>query len=298
MTYLAIEVGDQAVKYALITATGQIVVKGDQVTHDHDAASFVAGLAALITRHAADIEGVGLALPAVVDCQQGTVLTSGALPFLAGVPLAARLSRTLGKLPISIENVGNAAAYAEKWQGHLAGVCNGAMVMLGTGVGAAVFLNDRLYHGSHYVGGKPSFMVIDATNPDRIGQTAAGLSAVGMINSVAEKLALHEPAITSQVFSAIATNQPAAVTAFRAFTRGVAILLYNMQAVLDLEQIVIGGAIAAQPLVATQLSDELHQLQQVSPAAASTIHLPQIVSARFAEDAALIGAVYPLLTAK
>ncbi|WP_390406945.1 ROK family protein [Lacticaseibacillus jixiensis] len=295
MTYLAIDVGGTAVKYALITATGQVVVKGDQLTHNQDAAQFIASLEALITRHAADIEGVGLALPGVVDSRQGLVLASSSLPFLEGVPLFERLSHALGKLPISIENDGNAAAYAEKWQGHLAGVSNGAMVVLGTGIGAAVFLNDQLYRGAHYVGGEPSFMVIDATNPDRVGQTAAGLSAVGMINSVAEKLDLHEPAIGNQVFSAIATGQKAAVTAFRAFSRGVAILLYNMQAVLDLQRIVIGGGISAQPLVATQLSDDFRQLQQVTPLAARTIHAPQIVSARFYNDANLIGAVYPLL---
>mgnify|MGYP004707205357 FL=1 len=294
MTYLAIDVGGTTMKYALIADVGTVVVKGDIVT-PKNAPEFMHSLTDLISRHAADIQGVGLALPGVVDHHTGTVLSSSALPFLEGVLLPQALAPALKQLPLSVENDGNAAAFAEKWQGHLATVANGAMLVLGTGIGAAVFINDQLYRGAHFVGCEPSLMVINAKDPDPVAQTAAGLSAVGLVSEIAQKLDLHEPNLGTQVFSAITTGNPIALAAFEAFSRAVAILIYNLQSVLDLDRIVIGGGISAQPIVATQLTQDFLALQQVTPLAARTIHVPQIVSARFHNDANLIGAVYPLI---
>lgn len=295
MTYLAIDVGGTTMKYALIADSGNVVVKGDTPTQNQTESDFMQSVTALISRHAADIQGVGIAMPGVVDHQSGTVLSSSTLPFLEGVPLPERLKPALNALPLSVENDGNAAAFAEKWQGHLATVDNGAMLVLGTGIGAAVFINGQLYRGAHFVGGEPSFMVIDASQPDSVDQTAASLSAVGLVDSIAKKLDLHEPNLGTQVFSAITTGNPVAGAEFEAFSRAVAILIYNMQSVLDLDRVVIGGGISAQPIVATHLMQDFLALQQVTKLSARTIHIPQIVSARFLNDANLIGAVYPLI---
>ncbi|MCE2311131.1 ROK family protein, partial [Streptococcus thermophilus] len=72
------------------------------------------------------------------------------------------------------------------------GTMNSAMVVLGTGVGASLFLNGHLYHGSHYVAGEPSFMVTNGLTPITREQTAAGLSAVATINAMADALGVHE----------------------------------------------------------------------------------------------------------
>lgn len=295
MNFLAIDIGERLMTYALVTATGEIVVKGNQLTQRADWVTFMANLSGLIDRHATDIAGVGLALPGVVDPVKGMCLRCPALPFLEGQALAAALQRNLAiKLPLVLESRMHAAALAEKWQGRLTNVSDGALVSIGHSIEVAVFIDDHLYRGAHALGGLASLMVIDATNPDATGQSAMGLSADGFLASVASKLDLRGAQLATQVFHALMAEEPAAVQAFRAFTKAIAILLYNLQSVLDLQRIVVGGPLSTQPLLATQLSTEFAQLRVDAVLAPQVLATPEIVSTRFEHDACLIGAVYPL----
>ncbi|MFR2014956.1 MAG: ROK family protein, partial [Lacticaseibacillus rhamnosus] len=143
--YLAIDVGGTSTKYALVSEQGELAEKHKQPTARNSRAEFMAAMAALIHRYQGQIAGVGLALPGVVNQQQGIVKTCAALPFLETMPLAARLKDAAHlNIPVVIGNDGNAAALAEHWQGKLAGTINSAMIVLGTGVGAALFLNGTL----------------------------------------------------------------------------------------------------------------------------------------------------------
>ena len=236
--YLAIDVGGTSTKYALVSEQGELAEKHKQPTARNSRAEFMAAMAALIHRYQGQIAGVGLALPGVVNQQQGIVKTCAALPFLETMPLAARLKDAAHlNIPVVIGNDGNAAALAEHWQGKLAGTINSAMIELGTGVGAALFLNGTLYTGSHDVSGEPSFMITNGLNPITRAQTAAGLSAV----------------------------------------------------------IVIGGGISVQSRVIDEIRARVATYLQVTPLAARTIKLPEIVAAKYRNDANLVGAVVPLV---
>ena len=261
--YLAIDVGGTSTKYALVSEQGELAEKHKQPTARNSRAEFMAAMTALIHRYQGQIAGVGLALPGVVNQQQGIVKTCAALPFLETIPLAARLKDAAHlNMPVVIGNDGNAAALAEHWQGKLVGTINSAMIVLGTGVGAALFLNGTLYTGSHDVSGEPSFMITNGLNPITRAQTAAGLSAVKTVNAMAA--AQH--------------------------IRG-----YNIQTVLDLEKIVIGGGISVQSRVIDEIRARVATYMQVTPLAARTIKLPEIVAAKYRNDANLVGAVVPLV---
>lgn len=181
------------------------------------------------------------------------------------------------------------------WRGNLAGTMNSAMVVLGTGVGASLFLNGQLYHGSHHVAGEPSFMVTNGLTPIMREQTAAGLSAVATINAMADALGVHEEPIGQRVFQALTDNTSEAAVILGTFTRGVAAMIYNMQTVLDLEKVIIGGGISAQPRVIKEIRDGIEAYQQVTSLSARTIRLPVVEPAKYRNAANLIGAVAPLV---
>lgn len=294
MNYLAIDIGGTLLKYALVDAHGQIIIKGDQQMVQTDNKVFMQMLDQLISRHRSEIAGLGLSIPGAVDTTQGIVRASSSLPFLEGAHLTEQLT-TKYQLPVAIENDGNAAALAEKWLGNLADVANGSMLVLGTGIGAATFINDQLFKGAHFVGGEPSFMVIDESQKQPLDQTAAHLSAVTMIQTIAHQLHLADLNDGQQVFRAIHQRDPDAVRIFEKFAHTVAELIFNMQTVLDLDRYIIGGGISAQPVVAQQIAQEFAAIQQGSPLASRTLYQPQIMNARFRNDANLIGAIYPLI---
>ncbi|MFD1420676.1 ROK family protein [Lactiplantibacillus songbeiensis] len=292
--YLAIDIGGTFLKYALIRADGQIIIKGSNPTAKSGQEPFVAQIVDLIQRHQDQISGVGFSLPGVVDAQAGKVISSATLPFLEGSNFINLIQAFFPSLLITIENDGDAAALAERWLGNLAGIDNGAILVLGSGVGAAIFINGQLFQGSHFVAGEPSFMIIDRTKGITPASTAASLSAVGMVHQIGKKLGLIDPTNGYDVFRAISERQEVAIKIFQQFCQEVAVLIFNMQSTLDLERIIIGGGISAQPLVAKQIQHEFDQLKQVTPLSARTIVTPEIMNAHLQNGANLIGAVYRL----
>ena len=124
MQYLAIDVGGTTTKYGLVSATGALSQQGEQPTMRASLADFMASLTGLIRLHKAHVAGIGLALPGVIDSQQGLVKASATLPFLEGLVLGTQLTTAADlTVPILIENDGNAAALAEHWRGNLALCC-------------------------------------------------------------------------------------------------------------------------------------------------------------------------------
>ena len=55
---------------------------------------------------------------------------------------------------VTIENDGKCAALAELWCGELSNVENGAVVVLGTGIGGGIIINGKLHKGSHFSAGE------------------------------------------------------------------------------------------------------------------------------------------------
>lgn len=293
--YLAIDVGGTMTKYALVSDQGNLSEQGKQATVHSNLTDFTLTLNQLIQHYQTQIAGIGLALPGVVDPQRGIVKACAALPFLEHVALTTRLANDAKiTVPVVLENDGNAAALAEFWRGQLAGTTNSAMVVLGTGVGASLFINGQLYTGSHQVGGEPSFMVTNGLRPITRDQTAAGLSAVKTVNAMAAALNIHRAPLGPRVFQALKPNTPAAAI-LEIFTRDVAAMIYNMQTVLDLEKVVIGGGISAQPRVIAAIQSGVAAYREVTPLAARTIQMPVIEAAKYRNEANLIGAVVPLL---
>lgn len=296
MNYLAIDVGGTTTKYGLLTEEGLVLETGSVSTKRRTETEFIAQLVSLAVPYRDRIAGIGIALPGIVDTQAGLVIASASLPFIENVPFVARLRQALGRnLSIALENDGNAAALAEHAFGQLKGCANSAMVVLGTGVGAALFLNNQLYTGSHFVAGEPSFMVTDGLLPIRRENTAAGLSAVDTVAALADALGISGEDIGRRVFAELPQSEPAVQDIFGMFTTGVAALIYNMHVTLDLDRVAVGGGISSQPLVIEQLGAAVEAYRQVTPLAARTLHPLPIVAAQFHNSANLIGAIVPLL---
>ena len=68
-----------------------------------------------------------------------------------------------------------------------------------------------------------------------------------------------------------------------------------MQAVVDLDQVLIGGGISAQPIVVTEIRRQFAQLQEGDRRLHDDIMMPAISAAKFGNEATLLGALYGLL---
>ena len=94
------------------------------------------------------VDGIGVAVPGVVDTDTGSVLQSSHLRGLDGLALGPDLSKRFG-LPTLVDNDSRAQALAEKWFGAGRGLPTFASVQTGEGLSVGMVLSGVLHRGAH-----------------------------------------------------------------------------------------------------------------------------------------------------
>ncbi len=154
---LAVDVGGSKISFlGREVSSERIVYRGKIRTPVEE------GVEALLSRvgeHVDELPGgrsglaaLGLSMPGPVDTH-GTVLRAGNLDGWVDVPLR-RLLEQRYHLPVFVERDSNCGALGEKWRGAAADLESFVFLALGTGAGAGLFLDGRLYRGAHFASGE------------------------------------------------------------------------------------------------------------------------------------------------
>jgi predicted NBD/HSP70 family sugar kinase len=295
--YLAFDIGGTNLKYGLLNSAGTLIEKHRIPTPKQGLAQFMAEIQSIIEKYEDSIKGIAFSCPGKIEQYSQTIHFGGSLPFLDGVQLARELGEHY-HIPISIENDGKSATLAELWQGNLKDVSNGAAIVLGTGIGGGLIINGELIQGTHFQAGELSFMINDKTQPAIQSLTGFNTSAVRMIETIAKELKFEDIDNGSAVFEEIKAGNPVATKIFNSFCRNIAILILNIQSVVDLERFVIGGGISAQSLVVDTINHQYNQMLDEMPLVKQTLTRPEIYNSKFHSDSNLYGALYRLLLQK
>ncbi len=94
-----------------------------------------------------EVAGIGAGVPSVIDLATGTVFDVQNIPSWKEVPLRARLEERYG-LPAFVNNDANAFAAGEKRFGKARPYDHAVGLIVGTGLGAGIIANGRLYSGA------------------------------------------------------------------------------------------------------------------------------------------------------
>ncbi len=100
-----------------------------------------------------DALALGVSCGGPLDSTTGIVYAPPNLPHWTAVPLKARLEDAFG-LPTLVENDANATALAEYWWGAGVGCRDMAFLTMGTGIGAGLILDGKLYRGRRDLAGE------------------------------------------------------------------------------------------------------------------------------------------------
>jgi glucokinase len=98
------------------------------------------------------LEALGIAIPGHVD-DRGHVMCAGNLKGWVNVPLRSYLVKRY-HVPAFVERDANCGAIGEKWRGAARSLEDFVFLALGTGVGAGLFVEGRLYRGTHHAAGE------------------------------------------------------------------------------------------------------------------------------------------------
>jgi predicted NBD/HSP70 family sugar kinase len=106
------------------------------------------------------VKAIGIAISGVIDRNSGTVLFWPKVPGWNNVPLKRRVQAKYG-LPVILEDTVRTMALAEEKFGDAKGRKNFVYVVVSMGIGAAIYINNRLYLGASDLAGELGHTTID-----------------------------------------------------------------------------------------------------------------------------------------
>lgn len=295
--YLGIDIGGTNIKTGLVDETGQVTNQHKRKTPQNlpDLKLAIIDIVDQAKAQVGDqLKGVAFSAPGRVVSETGVVHVGGAIPFIDGLNFKTFIQENFG-LPAAAINDGKAAAQAELWQGNLTNVENGLVLLLGTGVGGGIVLNGQLHQGSHFQAGELSYMY--ASSSDMTTENAMGRrgSAVVFVNKSRELLGLA-PGDGEEVFQALAEGDSPEVTAlFDQYCQDIVYIIHTLQISLDLDRVIFGGGISAQPLLLEGIQNKYNEIRDCVEWFKNSFEPIEIDLCKYGSEANLIGAVYQLL---
>lgn len=225
------------------------------------------------------IEGVAISSPGAVDQKTGIIGGASAIPYIHNFKIVAELEKRFG-LPVAIENDANSAALGELAAGAGKGCNSMAFFVIGTGIGGALIMNQKIWHGAHLFGGEFGFMLMGTHTLSELA------SPVAMANRYNERTGKKLDGKT--VFELADQDDPVASDVRQTLIHALAVAIYNIQHSFDPEKIVLGGGISNNPELIPLLNQEIDRLRDNIDL---TTLKPNIVSCSLTSDANLRGAV-------
>ena len=306
---IGVDVGGTKVAAGLVDSGGVIT---HQTRTPMAAADAAAGLSAVRSaidsvRAASDseirrsISSIGICAPGPLDPQTGVVINPPNLPGWRDFPLAAEISKAY-RLPVRVDNDGNAAALAEALWGAGRGHRNIFYATIGTGIGTGIVFDGHIYHGRTGAAAEGGHMTIDYRGPrcgcgklgciealasgPAIARRASEKIAMGRRSSILERAGGHLDRITSEMVGEAYLAGDALATELSHETAGfLTVWLGNIVDLLEPDVMIVGGGVAAtlRPLFA-EISDGLQKWSVNSRCQ----EIP-LVTAHYGADAGIAG---------
>jgi len=288
----AFDVGGTDIKAALVDAGG--TVRGvRRMPTPRDAArpaeavlEAVTAIMAALVEENPDIrsEAVGLVVPGVVDEQAGVGIHSENLGW-RDAPFRERGESLLG-LPVSVGHDVRAAGEAEKSLGAARPYDDVMVMVIGTGISAAVFCGGRLHDGGGYAG-EIGHLMVEPGGPACACGSAGCLEAVASAAAIARRYAQLSGIAVEGARQVVARMREGDATATRVWHLAVDSLARALAAtatVLAPEAVVIGGGLSHAG------EDLFEPLRRRLDATLTFQRRPALLPALIGEDAGLVGA--------
>jgi glucokinase len=306
---IGVDIGGTKVAAGLVDATGAITrkVRVPMVSAGTAAAGFGAVAAAIETVFAgapdarASVAGIGLCSPGPLDPARGVVINPPNLPCWRGFPLAAEVERVFG-VPARVDNDANAAGLAEVLWGAGQGNASVFYATLGTGIGAGIIFDRKIYHGRTGSAAEGGHVTIDYRGPrcgcgkfgciealasgPAIARLAQARLADGTGSRILELAGSWDAIRTEHVGQAFRDGDRIAKAVLDEIALLLTVWLGNIVDLLEPDCIVVGGG------VAEMMSPYFEQISGTLPKWSINQRAGEIplVMARYGSDAGIAGA--------
>ena len=265
MHAIGVDIGGTKIAAGVVDAEGRILAQVRRETDPTSGAAVDATVLAvcqeLMVSH--EVGAIGLAAPGFASSDQRTVLFTPNLPW-RDHPLADVVSSRIPGVKVVVENDANAAGWAEFRFGVAREATDMLLLTIGTGLGGALVVGERLVRGKWGVGAEVGHLRV-VPDGERCGcglrgcweQYASGSALVRQARSAATartaeagallELADGDPArITGpHVTYAAKSGDPLAIELLAELGRWIGEGSASVAALLDPELVVFGGGVGA-----------------------------------------------------
>lgn len=288
-TYLTFDVGGSAIKYALIQEDLTMIDKSSVPTPMDTLEHFIETIGEIYDRYASQISGIAMSMPGIIDPQKGYSYTGGALRYIDKLETVKVLQKRC-PINMTIGNDAKCAANAEIGFGSLKDIQDGAVVILGTGIGGCLIKNHQVHIGRHFSAGEFSFIKTNCLDPISWNYAWSERNGItGLLKRVQKELETDKQMSGKEIFELANQGDEKVISAIDQFSLEVATQIFNVHIIFDCEKVAIGGGISAQPLLIKLIQKNLDNIYD---GLGFDVYKPEIVPCHFRNDANLIGALY------
>lgn len=260
MIRIGIDMGGTNLRAALVDQTG--IIRKEIVpcpANAEDPAEVLEALASLISSIITDeVRNIGIGVPSVVDVEKGIVYNVTNIPCWKEVHLKDYLEQRFPGVHVCVNNDANCFALAEARYGAARGLKDVVGITLGTGTGAGIVIDGKLYNGANVGAGEICYLPY---GDSYIENYTSGnfFKRFGLSGKKASALARSEAATAGQTattaYSPTAGQTAAqdfipsvasAQSIWEEFGRHVGALIKMVMLAYDPQAVVIGGGIAAE----------------------------------------------------
>lgn len=261
MNKLVYDIGGSNIKFALMTAEGDILERRTLPTPKDSRRSYFDALVNLSDGLLDQADGVAVSTNGRMF-PDGETYRAYTMEFLTGVNLRTELEKRLG-MPVVVENDGVAATVGEWWKGAARAADTVLGLVLGSSIGGGMVVNGRPMRGAR----NNSAMVFGMLSAS---DTAQGKYSASCLDTVFPllpyKLAAAkgmQPGTISgeEFFRCVESGDPVAKALLVPYCRAVAVVTFNAALLLDPDCVVVTGGLARQPSLITGIRQCLAEIQ-------------------------------------
>nr|MDD5838320.1 ROK family protein [Eubacteriales bacterium] len=288
MRILAFDIGGTFIKYALCNDNFELTEKNKIPTNAKQGGQVIIQRIIDIIESYENIDRVAISTAGQVDSEHGVVVYStDNIPYYTGMMVKSLIENKTG-IPTFVENDVNAAALGEAHFGAAKGESDFICLTLGTGVGGAIFLNNKLYKGSASAAGEIGHMVIHAGGRQCTcggeGCFECYASANALIKAV-NKIS-DEPLDAFQIFQKENMQRPEIRSEIDKWIDEIIIGLMNLIYIFNPPLIVIGGGIMNEDYIIELIDRKIYSRLMKS------FKNVRIERSQKGNDSALLGVAY------